>query len=129
VNSGDIAELTDPQQIKIEMLKLRLVAKRRIDPKGCWIWTGSTDGDGLGLIKVCGVRVIVHRLALALWKGLVLNRNQLALLTCGTDHCFHPEHREILSRAQRRQAAAKEKKRDAMQGGRRERWDHQRRRP
>ena len=106
--------LTDPRKINVEILKLRLFLKRRIDPeKGCWIWTGATDGDGLGLIKVHGVSLIVHRLALALWKGVILNRNQLAISTCGTAHCFHPEHREILSRAKRRQAAAKEKKRDA----------------
>jgi len=106
--------LIDPQKINIEILKLRLFLKRRIDPeKGCWIWTGATDGDGLGLIKVRGVSLIVHRLALALWTGVILNRNQLAISTCGTDRCFHPEHREILSRAQRRQTAAKGTKRDA----------------
>jgi hypothetical protein len=109
-----LPDLTDPRKINIEILKLRLFLKRRIDAKkGCWIWTGCTDGDGLGLIKVRGVKVIVHRLALALWTGVVLNRNQLAMPTCGTDLCFHPEHREILSRGQRRQAAAKEAKRDA----------------
>ena len=83
------------------MLKLRLLAKRRIDPeKGCWIWTGTTDGKGLGLVKVRNTKVLVHRLALALWKGIVLNRNQLAMPTCGIDLCFHPEHREIQSRVQ-----------------------------
>jgi hypothetical protein len=108
------AHLTDPRKINVEILKLRLFLKRRIDPeKGCWIWTGCTDGDGLGLIKVRGVKVIVHRLALALWTGVVLNRNQLAISTCRTALCFHPEHREICSSSQRRRAAAKETKRGA----------------
>ena len=105
------AHLTDPQAIKREILKLRLLLQRRIDPhKGCWIWKGSTDGRGLGLIKVRSVRVIVHRLSLALWKGLILNRNQLALPTCGNDLCFHPDHREILTRAQRRRQVVKSKR-------------------
>lgn len=97
----DAATLTDPRLIRVEMLKLRLLAKRRIDTKkGCWIWTGMTDGKGLGLIKIRNTRVLVHRLALALWKGIVLNRSQGAVPACGIQLCFYPEHLEIRSRSQ-----------------------------
>src|SRR5690349_9471175 len=98
--SVDATTATDPQQIRVEILKLRLALKRRIDPqKGCWIWTGSTT-KGLGMLKLGGTRVAVHRLAMALWKGIVLAPNQLAVLTCGTDRCFHPDHREIQSKSE-----------------------------
>ncbi|HEY4816736.1 MAG TPA: hypothetical protein VIH67_04855 [Candidatus Acidoferrum sp.] len=101
----DTAGLTDPQQIRVEMIKLRVLRKRRIDPeKGCWIWTGTAI-KGAGIIKLGRTRVLVHRLAIALWRGIVLKPTQLAVRTCGTERCFHPDHREIQTKAEVRRRA------------------------
>jgi len=88
--------LTDPQEIKREILKLRLLLKRRIDPTShCWIWTGTHDNCGRGLIKVGQTRVSVHRVAWSLFRGRPLKRNELALQTCGNYACFFPGHIEV----------------------------------
>ena len=101
----DATTATDPQQIRVEILKLRLALKRNIDPhKGCWIWTGTAI-KGAGMIRLGRTRVLVHRLAIALWKGTVLKPTQLAVRTCGTDRCFHPDHREIQTKAEVRRRA------------------------
>jgi hypothetical protein len=101
--------LTDPLKIKIEILKLRLFLKRRIDSQtGCWCWTGITDRYGRGQIKVGGVVVQVHRLAVSLWRGIVLQRTQLAVPTCKNRLCFHPEHMQIQPKG--RQSSATEVK-------------------
>jgi|SRR5579859_918103 len=87
------AKSIDPKQTRIEKLKLRLLRKRRIDPaSGCWIWTGTKDRTGGGVIWVDGVRVGVRRLAWAHWRGTALPR--AISPGCGNSSCFNPDHLE-----------------------------------
>jgi hypothetical protein len=87
------AKSIDPKQTRIEKLKLRLLRKRRVDPaSGCWIWTGTRDRTGGGVIWVDGVRVGVRRLAWAHWRGTALPR--AISPSCGDSACFNPDHLE-----------------------------------
>jgi len=57
----------------------------------CWIWTGETS-FGYGRIKVFGKRVRVTHLSLLLFKGIRLQRGQIACHDCDVQACFRPEH-------------------------------------
>ena len=84
----------------------RLLAKRRIDDKGCWLWTGyfkkpTSKKNYLpyGYVHVgsrtdgtIAVRQ-VHRVAASIWLGLDLSRADIHVLhKCDNPRCFNPDH-------------------------------------
>jgi hypothetical protein len=76
----------------------RLLAHRRIDPNGCWVWTASTDRQGYGHISNVFIggksrSISVHRLVAHLIHGLDLSsRNTYACHHCDNPPCFNPDH-------------------------------------
>lgn len=96
--------MTDDENPAILLLKARMLLKRHIDEKGCWIWTGTKDREGRGLIKVNGVRVQVHRLAVAVWRGIVVQQSQVVQRICFNPSCFNPAHLEVCTRKELRKA-------------------------
>jgi hypothetical protein len=68
-------------------LTARRVRKLR---SGCWIWGGAKTGEGYGALRVGGVVVYAHRLALARKLGRPLRG--LALHRCGRRDCVRPAH-------------------------------------
>ena len=60
--------------------------------EGCWVWRGSVDHGGYGLIKVggrSGKRVLAHRLCFELHYG----KPQLNVLhKCDNRRCIRPDH-------------------------------------
>ena len=86
---------------RMVVTKERLLSRRQIDSvSGCWIWMGTCDSYGYGLltIKVGGVpnsfghtaRVKVHRLAADLWS--VPGEGPHVCHSCDRSPCFNPEH-------------------------------------
>lgn len=78
------------------------------DPEsGCWIWQGSTSGDGRGggdpRMKLDGATVAVHRAAWVNENGLIPPRKQLdhifrRRLRCNPAHLEMVTHRENMRR-------------------------------
>lgn len=70
---------------------------RNIDkqPDGCWLWTGSTDSDGYGLVWQ-GRHVKAHRFAYALVHGAIPAGLQIHH-RCEDPACCNPDHLELVS--------------------------------
>lgn len=81
----------------VPILPKRTVADRidaRTDKTGdCWLWTGYTNDDGYGIIKVNGRAVGVHRVAYELVAGPIPKGIELDHL-CQVRHCVRPGHLE-----------------------------------
>ncbi len=58
--------------------------------EGCWLWTGSKNGDGYGAIGR-DPQVLAHRLAWILFCGQI-PRRKLVLHRCDTPACVRPDH-------------------------------------
>lgn len=72
----------------------------RIDPYGCHLWTGPTDGDGYGSTWLNGRKRKAHWAAYELATG-VLQRPGLELdHTCRRRLCVNPLHLEPVTRAE-----------------------------
>lgn len=58
----------------------------------CWIWTGTTNGRGYGLIRpIPGIRVYAHRLMLEMLHG-PLPSGTVVCHHCDTPACVNPAH-------------------------------------
>lgn len=78
----------------------RLMAKVEKRPDGCWIWTGSTGGDGrYGRIHFEGRNRPAHRVAYILLVGPVSEDDVLDHL-CRVTLCVNPTHLEPVTQAE-----------------------------
>lgn len=62
----------------------------RIDPSGCWLWTGLTV-RGYGRMSICGKQVFVHRWIYEVLRGPIpegLTADHL----CSVRNCVNPWH-------------------------------------
>ena len=72
----------------------RLMSHVRIDPSGCWIWTGSLNREGYGRISWRGrTERAAHRVSYALLRGPLLEGLELDHL-CRVRPCVNPDHLE-----------------------------------
>lgn len=62
--------MTD-QAVAIAALYERILERADRMPDGCWLWTGSLNSQGYGLISVGGVLFLVHRVALLARDGSI----------------------------------------------------------
>lgn len=96
----------------------RILANVSIEPgplvSPCWIWQGSTSGDGRGggypRMSLDGQTVAVHRVIAVCVFGYVPGKKQVDH-KCRARLCCNPEHHEIVTpkvNATRRSAAARE---------------------
>ena len=72
-------------------LEERMEAKTIKTPGGCWIWNGSLDSDGYGLIKVNGHNRHANRIAYELKYGAI-PEGQIILHSCDVPVCVNPDH-------------------------------------
>ena len=82
-------------KLKRETLEARMLSKRRIDEKGCWIWTGRKQTSGYGTVtdpRWPGKRARVHRVAAWLWLNFDLSSGLCVCHSCDTAACFNPDH-------------------------------------
>lgn len=69
----------------------RLLAHRRIEENGCWIWTGSAPRYGYLWFK--GRMRPVHRLMASVAFGIDETDRSIAVLhSCDRPRCFNPAH-------------------------------------
>jgi hypothetical protein len=87
------------ETIDLEKYKARLLANRHVDPDGCWIWTGAKTRNH-GHVKIDDVHYQVHRLAVQLWRGVVVGRGLFSIPSCGKTLCFRPECHEVKTRSE-----------------------------
>jgi len=73
--------------------KARLMSYVRLDPSGCWIWTGAVSQKGYGQMKWRGREHRAHRVSYALLKGPLLEGLELDHL-CRVTSCVNPAHLE-----------------------------------
>lgn len=69
-----------------------LMERRRVDSDGCWIYMGSVNGDGYGVIGL-GKNYVVHRVAWELWVDEIPEGHHVHH-TCENPSCFNPDHLE-----------------------------------
>lgn len=87
-----------------EKEKKRIFSKISIDPNtGCWIWDGSQDGGGYGLVWYHNRTERIHRVLYA-WKYGPIPRGakptkiaQLDHVVCNNTICCNPEHLELVT--------------------------------
>jgi hypothetical protein len=72
-----------------------LMAKMRVDPLGCWAWTGTKTAAGYGQMRVAGRREYVHRISYQLHKGAIPDGLAIDHL-CRNRACINPEHLEAV---------------------------------
>ena len=81
-----------PQRIVGDDLA-RLMSHVRVDPSGCWIWSGSLNGRGYGQMYWRGRVRRAHRVSYALLKGPLVEGLDLDHL-CRVTLCVNPAHLE-----------------------------------
>lgn len=72
-------------------MQTRLLRRRVIDAKGCWLWTGDASRFGHGRIEVNGRKTGVHRVSYAIHVGPIPS-GVLVLHKCDVPACFNPDH-------------------------------------
>ncbi|WP_412753863.1 HNH endonuclease [Krasilnikovia sp. M28-CT-15] len=76
----------------------RLLARRRIDERGCWIWTGAKV-RGYGVASIGKQTRYVHRVMFELAVN-PLTEGMTVDHLCRQPSCFNPDHLEQVSRAE-----------------------------
>lgn len=66
------------------------------DASGCWVWRGSKNPAGYGVIGVDVRKHLVHRLSFTASKGDIGNGNTIDH-TCRNKPCANPEHLESVT--------------------------------
>lgn len=69
----------------------RIQSRHTIEENGCWLWTGSDDGNGYGRIKFMSTMLAAHRASYAI-HHLVNPKELLVCHHCDTPQCINPEH-------------------------------------
>lgn len=73
-------------------IKERLFLFRRIDEiTGCWLWIGSLEWNGYGILSIKNKSYRVHKISYEEFVGPVINL-VLHKIICPNKHCFNPEH-------------------------------------
>lgn len=77
----------------------RFMAHLRLTPDGCWVWTGSRNSHGYGIVTIRGERWLAHRVAYMLFvgpprPGLVIHHD------CSNPSCCNPYHLEAVPQAE-----------------------------
>lgn len=71
----------------------RFRARLRRTASGCLIWTGATNADGYGVVRIAPDRlVLAHRLAIALALGVCPRDRVGDHFRCRTPACCELEH-------------------------------------
>lgn len=81
---------------EIERLRDRFYKRVARDDKGCYVWTGATNGRGYGVLTVFRLRRMAHR-----WAWWLENREEpdgVIDHVCRNTLCVNIGHLEVVSR-------------------------------
>lgn len=73
-------------------IKCRIFAHIEKIDNGCWIWKGSTDRDGYGLMSIDDRSRRVHRISYEVFKEEKIPFDKNACHSCDTPACVNPDH-------------------------------------
>jgi len=74
----------------LQLAAKRILARSRLDENGCLVWTGCTNRDGYGRIRVCGKIHLVHRV---MYAAFIAEPGYLYVChSCDTPACVNPSH-------------------------------------
>jgi len=79
----------------------RLWSRVRLDPYGCWVWTGAKNRRGYGHIWISGRWRYVHRLSYRMWCGAIPIGLEIDHL-CLNPACVNPAHLCVVTHAENR---------------------------
>lgn len=80
----------DPKSIIVYLpIEQRLYLNIDIS-NGCWLWKGSVNNKGYGIIG--SDNTYVHRLSFEIAYGIKLSKNQEVCHKCDIPNCINPEH-------------------------------------
>lgn len=68
----------------------KAIRERAVVRSGCWGWTGTTDRDGYGTLKIAGKHYRAPRLSFFAFNGYW--PEPLVRHTCDTPVCCNPKH-------------------------------------
>lgn len=88
-----------------EKLLKALEANTVKDGGGCWLWQGSPDSNGYGIINFMYQQTRVHRASAHLFLGLDLTDKKVQVnhkLACTHNNCWNPEHLYIGTKSDNR---------------------------
>lgn len=71
--------------------------RRLIDANDCWLWTGSLNGSGYGIIWQDRKMSLTHRVSLEL-AGRPVPDGLVTDHLCRVRRCFNPDHLEAVTR-------------------------------
>ncbi len=74
---------------------------RKVQPvnSGCWLWTGTLNYEGYGVIRVNGLLLFAHRYAYEQWVGCIRDDYVVDHL-CRVPACVNPDHLEVVTRSE-----------------------------
>jgi hypothetical protein len=78
-----------------ETLEQTLIENRRIDDKGCWLWTKRLDFRGYGIMylpRPYDDEYLIKFISLCIWKDIPLEKSKFVFHKCNVRHCFNPDH-------------------------------------
>jgi hypothetical protein len=88
----DFAEYVPFERVSDEHLaKYRLMNKCRLSDTGCWLWIGTTDGRGYGMVSFRSKDRRAHRVSYELFKGPIPAGLHI-LHRCDNSACVNPAH-------------------------------------
>lgn len=62
------------------------------DARGCRVWTGETNPNGYGRVRINGRRIAAHRIAYLLTHGEIPDDRPCVCHTCDNPPCGEPAH-------------------------------------
>lgn len=103
-----LMELSHGTKKRMKTLKDRLLEKMIPEPNtGCWLWTGATNSQGYGQIRVDGVCHTASRVSFECFNGQLAPGMEPDHI-CRVRSCINPGHMEAVTHAENRGRALKE---------------------